>query len=119
MLMTASLAVSKHMLHSKVARSRSRSPSPLLPPPLLLPPGPSRSLLLSPAGNPPLLAGPPSLEDRGSAAAIIFIVQVWKVTHRPNPHGPDSSNVSRESEATTSVTEAAAVALLNEDFRFR
>lgn len=66
--MTASLAVSKQMLHSKVARSGSLSPpAPLL---LLPPPAPSRSLLLSPAGNPPLLAGPPLLEKRGSVAAM-------------------------------------------------
>ena len=85
MLITASLAVSKQMLHSKVARSRSRSLSPL-PPLLLPPPGPSRSLLLSPAGNPPLLAGPPSLEYRESAAAITFneLVEI-RVKHRGNP----------------------------------
>lgn len=69
-LMTASLAASKQMLHSKVARSGSRSPSPLPP----SPPSPSRPLLLSPAENPALLAGPPSLEDRGSAAAIILLL---------------------------------------------
>lgn len=80
--MTASLAGSKQMLHSNVARSRSRSLSPLAPP-LLLPLGPSPSLL-PPAVNPPLLAGPPSLEDRGPAAAIVFNVQVRKLTHH-NP----------------------------------
>ena len=62
-LMTASLAVSKQMLHSNVARSRcSRSPSPPPPPPPL-PPGPP----LLPLSR---LAAPPSLEARGSAAAI-------------------------------------------------
>ncbi|KAG7225441.1 hypothetical protein INR49_027435 [Caranx melampygus] len=86
--MTASLAVSKQMLHSKVARSRSRSLSPL--PPLLLPPPPPKlllppdpSLLPSPAENPPLLAGPPSLEDRGFAAAIMLTEQAKKEGKAP------------------------------------
>lgn len=86
MLMTASLAGSKQMLHSNVARSRSLSP---LAPPLLLPLGPSPSLL-PPAVNPPLLAGPPSLEDRGPAAAIIFNVQARKLTqHNPAQSQPN------------------------------
>lgn len=82
-LMTASLAVSKQMLHSNVARSCSRSPSAL--PPLLLPPGPSR---FSPAVDPPLLAGPMSLEDRGPAAAIVLTVQTRKTKVTPASHLP-------------------------------
>lgn len=71
--MTASLAVSKQILHSNVARSRSRSPSP--PFPL----EPSRSLLFSSDGN-PLLAGPPSFESPVSADAITVYHNSSKIT---------------------------------------
>lgn len=90
-LMTASLAVSRQMLHSKLARSRSRSRSlaPLTPPPLLLPLGSSPPLLPAAVNAEP--AGPPPLEDRGPAAAIMFTVQVRKLATR---HSPSQANIS-------------------------
>ncbi|MEQ2205034.1 hypothetical protein XENOCAPTIV_023488 [Xenoophorus captivus] len=99
--MTASLAVSKQMLHSKVARSRSLSP---LLPPLLPPPGPSRSLLLSPAWNPPVLAGPPLLENRGSVAAMMLAAKRVKKKEHTEPEqlqrGPNRAGISEKSEVT-------------------
>lgn len=61
-LMTASRAVSRQMLHSKVARSLSRSPS-------ALPPGPAPPPL---PGTPAPLAVAPSLELRCCSAASIL-----------------------------------------------
>lgn len=115
--MTASRAVSRQMLHSNVARSRSRSPSAL--PPLLLPPGPSRSLLLSPAVDPPLLAGPMSLEDRGPAAAIVFTVQVRKVEPPDTRPDPSRANVSWQSKASVTGPTLPLSLHLSHDFRFR
>lgn len=112
MLMTASLAGSKQMLHSNVARSRSGS----LSPPLLLPLGPSPSLL-PPAANPPLLAGPPSLEDRGPAAAIIFNVHVQKWMRHSPRRANVSSRISYRSKCDSSAS--AAHAPSGGNFRFR
>lgn len=91
-LMTASRAVSRHMLHSKVARSLSRSPS-------ALPPGPAPPPL---PGTPAPLAVAPSLELRCCSAASIL-----SRSHSLRLHSYFSLSRGRDAMPVTSPSHSA------------